>query len=149
MAFEVLWGPDPPPSHPHLVYSAPATWPLRSLKMPSLHTPGPLHGLTPLPAIPSPAGSVSNHSSGDVPGHSGQGPSPLPAPPLVTLTSILSFANRALITRGNWVLACLFICLLSGEDITCFCFPSPLLWRNLCLLLPVGPAWLPVRLGSP
>lgn len=58
--------------------------------------------------------------------------------------NISSCANRAFIILSNYVLACLFVYLLSGQDICCFVFPSSLLWRNLSLALHMVPVWLPL-----
>lgn len=58
--------------------------------------------------------------------------------------NIPSCANRAFIILSNYVLACLFVYLLSGQDICCFVFPPSHLWRNLLLALHMVPVWLPV-----
>lgn len=83
VAFETPCHPASPLPGPHLAYSAPATWPRKSWTMPRVQTPGPLHGLSPPPERPSPAGSVSVTPPKTIPDQSVQGSTP----PSVTLTA--------------------------------------------------------------
>lgn len=125
MAFEMPCDQISPLSHSHLTHSAPATWPLKILNMPSFRTTGPLHKLNPLAgSLSLLQASVQIISSEAIADHSAQDSIPIHTPPLVTFTNILSFTNRAFITISNYVLECLFVCLLVREDICCVCLPT-------------------------
>lgn len=60
MAFETLCNPDSPLPRLHLASSAPATWPLESLNIPSFLTTGPLHRVNALLEMPSPAAQCTS-----------------------------------------------------------------------------------------